>query len=77
MKELASMDPSGEAFRFGEDKDARPRLPRVKQISLTNMGDVMNPIAGFFEGSYDWMYELLQYQADIDAEFDADIGGES
>jgi hypothetical protein len=77
IKELASMDPSGEAFRFGEDKDGRPTIPRVTQISLTNMRDVMNRIAGFLEGSYDWMYELLQYQADIDAEFDADIGGES
>ena len=72
IKELASMDPSGEAFRFGENKVGKPTLPRVTQISLTNMRDVMNRIAGFLEGSYDWMYELLQHQADMDA----DIGGE-
>jgi len=32
------------------------------------MPEVMNRIAGFLEGSYDWMYELLQHQADIDSE---------
>ena len=72
IKELAFMDPSGKAFRFGEDKVGRPTLSRVTQISLTNMRDVMNRIAGFLEGSYDWLHELLQHLADIDAE----IGGE-
>jgi hypothetical protein len=73
INELAQMDRSGEAFRFGEDRDGRPTLPKATQISLTNMRDVMNRIAGFLEGSYDWMYELLQCQGDMDA----DIGGES
>lgn len=72
IEELVSMDPSGEAFRFGEDKVGMPTLPKMPQISLANMRDVMNRIAGFLEGSYDWIYELLQHQADIDA----DIGGE-
>jgi hypothetical protein len=63
INELASMDPSGQAFRFAEDKFGKRALPRVAQISLTNMRDVMNRMAGFLEGNYDWMYELLQHEA--------------
>jgi hypothetical protein len=73
IKELASMDPSGEGFRFGEDKLGRPTLPTVIQVSLTNMREVMNRMAGFLEGSYDWMYELKQSEPDTDF----DIGGEA
>ena len=66
--ELASLDPSGEAFRYSEDKGGNPSLNKATQFSLANMRDVMNRLSGFLGGSYDYMHELLQYQADIDSE---------
>ena len=68
LKELHKLDPSGVAFRFGEAKDGNSTLPHVLQLNLANMRDVMDRLAGFLEGSYDWMYELVQYQADVDSE---------
>ncbi len=68
IREFASLDPSGEAFRYGEDKSGNPSFNERTQFSLTNMRDVMNRLSGFFEGSYDYMHELLQYQADVDSE---------
>jgi hypothetical protein len=73
IQELALLDPSGEGFRFGEDKFGSPTLPTATQVSLKNMREVMNRIAGFLEGSYDWMSELEQHEPDIDV----DIGGEA
>lgn len=67
IKELISKDPSGEAFRYGEDKRGKPYLPEAVQFNLTNMRGVINGMAGLLEGSYDGMSELLQCQADIDS----------
>jgi hypothetical protein len=66
--EFASIDPSGEASRYGEDTKGNPTFKNATQLSLTNMRDVMNRLSGFLEGSYDYMHELLQYQADVDAD---------
>lgn len=66
--EFDAMDPSGEVFRFAEYKDGSPSFKGRIQFSLTNMRDVMNRLSGFLEGSYDYMSELLQYQADIDSQ---------
>ena len=68
IKEFASLDPSGEAFRYGEDKKGNPSFDKQRQFSLTHMRDVMGRLAGFFEGSYDYMSELMQYQADVESE---------
>jgi hypothetical protein len=69
LQELHSLDPTGEAFRFGEQKDGNPTLPEIGiQMNLRNVRDVMGRIAGFLEGSFDWMHELLQHQADMDSE---------
>lgn len=67
--ELASLDPSGEVFRYGEDQGGKPTLPNGVQLNLVNMRDVISSIGGLLEGSYDGMSELLQYQADIDSEY--------
>ena len=68
LQELHAIDPHGESFRFGEYKDGNSTLVDGTQVNLTNLRDVMNRIAGFLEGNYDWMYELLQYQADMDSD---------
>ena len=65
---IFEMDAIGEGCRYGRDKKGLPTLPEKLQISLSNVFQVMRRIAGFLEGSYDWMDELLQYQADMDAE---------
>jgi len=66
--EFAAIDPSGEAFRFGEHHDGNPSLKGRIQFSLANMRDVMNRLSGFLEGSYDYMDELLQFRAGTDSE---------
>jgi hypothetical protein len=66
--ELAALDPTSQAFRYGEDKGGKPSFKKRTQFSLTNMQDVMRRLSGFLEGSYDWMDELLQFQADVDSE---------
>lgn len=66
--EFASLDPSGEAFRYGEDKSGSPSFGTTTQFNLRNMRDVMRRLSGFLTGSYDYMHELLQYQADLDSE---------
>ena len=68
LLEIHVLDPSSESFRFGEKKDGNPTLPNGTQINLANLRDVMNRLDGFLSGSYDWVYELLQYQADIDSD---------
>jgi hypothetical protein len=68
LLEIHALDPSGESFRFGEKKDGNPTVPRGTQISLASLRDVMNRLDGFLSGSYDWMYVLLQHQADIDSD---------
>jgi hypothetical protein len=66
--EFAAIDPSGEASRYGEDKSSKPTFTNPVQISLTNMRDVMGRLSGFIEGNYDYMYELLQFKADMNSE---------
>lgn len=68
IKEFASLDPSGEAFRYSEDKKGNPNFEKRTQFSLTNMRDVMNRLSGFLQGSYNYMHELLQFQADVDSQ---------
>jgi hypothetical protein len=65
--EMDAID-GGEASRYGENKDGQPTLPEELHISLTNLRDVMNRVSGFLEGSYDWLHELFQHQADIESE---------
>ena len=68
IKELAKLDPRGEAFRFGLTTTGKPTLRPRTQISLTNLRDVMNRLDGWLAGSYDAMDELLQFEADVDYE---------
>jgi hypothetical protein len=68
MKELAQNDPSGQVFRYGEDSQGQPTLAKPIQFNLGNMRRVMNRLSGFLEGSYDYLHELVQIQADIDSE---------
>lgn len=65
--EMDAIDGAG-ASRYGEDKDGQPTLPEELNISLANLRDVMNRVSGFLEGSYDWLHELLQHQADMESE---------
>jgi hypothetical protein len=60
--EFASIDPSGEAFRYSEDKKGNPVFKERMQFNLAQMRDVMKRLSGFFDGSYDYMDELLQYK---------------
>lgn len=62
IAELTEMDPSGEAFRFGENRQGTPIHFKTKQFNLSNMRNVMSRIASFLEGSYDMMDELLYHQ---------------
>jgi hypothetical protein len=68
LSELHDLDPRGQAGRYGEYSDGTPTFPERVQLSLTNLRDVMNKIGSFLEGSYDWLDELSQYQADVDSE---------
>ena len=68
IQELASLDPSGEGFRYGEDRGGKTTLPKPAQLNLVNMRDVMNRMAGLLEGSYDGMSDLMQYQSDMDSD---------
>ena len=68
IREMATLDPSGEAFRYAEDKKGRPTLRQPVQLDLANMRDVMDRMSGFLGGSYDALDELVQLQADIDAD---------
>jgi len=60
IKEFAALDPSGEAFRYGEDRQGRQFLPDDKKLNLRNMREVMSRMEGFLTGSYDAMDHLLQ-----------------
>jgi len=73
IQELALLDPSGAGFRFGEDKLGSLTLPPATQVSLKNMREVVNRMAGLLEGRYDRMSELEQHEQDLDV----DIGGEA
>jgi hypothetical protein len=66
--EMDAIDDGNGTSRYGEDKDGKPTLPNELCISLTNLRDVVDRISGFLEGSYDWMHDLLQYQADMESE---------
>ncbi len=68
LQEFHKLDPRGISLRYGEDRNGSPTLPTGTQLNLANLRDVMNRIAAFLDGSYDWMYELLRYQADIDGD---------
>ncbi len=68
ITELHNVDPGGAASRYGEHKDGSPTFPKRVQLSLTNVRDIMQKLAAFLEGSYDWLDELLQCQADADSE---------
>jgi hypothetical protein len=61
IMEMAQLDPSGEAWRFPEDKKERAIQHRISCLSLRNVRKVMDNMAGYLEGSYDGMDELLQY----------------
>lgn len=65
---VLEMNEVGESGRYGEHKGGLPILKDQRPISLSNLRSVMNRIAGFLEGSYDWMHEMLQNQADMDSE---------
>jgi len=67
--EFASLDPSGEAFRYAEDKKGASTFPKITQFNLGNMREVMNRLSGFLTGSFDYMDELLQHQADMYSEY--------
>jgi hypothetical protein len=66
--EMDTIDGGGDASRYGEDRTGQPTFPKELLINLTNLRDVMNRVSGFLEGSYDWMHELLQHQADMESE---------
>jgi len=61
ISEFAALDPSGESFRYDEDRQGNPNFTKDFQLNLGNMRDVMNRLSGFLTGSYDYMSELLQY----------------
>ncbi|MGD0905999.1 MAG: hypothetical protein ABSA96_00345 [Candidatus Acidiferrales bacterium] len=65
--EMDELDSSG-ASRYGEDLNGKPTLPNELLLNLTNLRDVMGRISGFLEGSYDWMHELWQHEADMDSD---------
>lgn len=66
--EFAELDPTSQGFRYGEDNAGKPTVQERVQFNLANMRDVMNRLSAFLEGSYDWMDELLQFQADADSD---------
>jgi hypothetical protein len=67
--ELASIDASGEASRYPtKKKGGDPTWPKTEQLNLDNMRQVMKRIATFLDGSSEAMADLLQSQADIDAD---------
>lgn len=71
MKELAQVDPKGEAFRYPEDQHQQPISHAVPCLGLRNIRDVMERIGGYLEGSYDGLRELLQAQSDLDSEHES------
>lgn len=78
--ELNLLDPDGQTFRYFERrrKDGSgqriplPTLPDDSQcayhLDLENIRRVIGRVAGYLEGSYDEMDELLKFQADVDSE---------
>ena len=66
--ELHTMDPTGESFRFGEDKRGNPTFSSGPQLNLSNLRDVMKRIGGFLVANYDWMHMLLQEQSDMNSD---------
>ena len=68
IDEFAAIDLSGESARYGEDRTGNPTFDKPVQMNLPNLRDVVGRIAAFFEGSYDWMHELLQYQRDVESD---------
>jgi hypothetical protein len=68
IREAASLDPSGEHARYPKTKSGQDSLPVATQLDMRNVRDVMRRMEGFLSGSYDALYELLQYQADMDSE---------
>ncbi|MGH9789798.1 MAG: hypothetical protein ACRD5W_01190 [Candidatus Acidiferrales bacterium] len=67
IKELAGLDPVGEAFRYAADKKRAPSLTHNVQLNLRNIRDVMARMNGYLTGSYDALDELVQAQADMDS----------
>jgi hypothetical protein len=75
INEVASIDPSGEALRYGRKKQKQgggTTWSNPVQINLANTRDVMNGLSAFLDGSYEAMSELLQCQSDMDADLDSE-----
>ena len=71
IKELSSMDPGGEAFRYPERKDGQATIQGVSCFSLRNVRKTIDDIDGFLGGSYDALFELYQLEADAESELDS------
>ncbi len=67
IRELAALDPSGEASRYPEKKDGASTIPQDVPVSLHNIREVMSRIGGFLTGSYDAMDALLLAQPDSES----------
>lgn len=55
IRELASIDPSGQALRYArrlQRQGGGPTLPSVVQVNLAHFRDMMNGLSVFLDGSY-------------------------
>ena len=74
--EFCGHDPKGQAFRYPEDTKGNVTLKGLKWVSLGNMRDVMDKIAGLLEGVDAMVGEYAECKAEYHAEWAAEYEDE-
>jgi hypothetical protein len=74
IRELHSLDPSGDAFRYHIHTDLSPTLPQLGNVSINTIADVMARVSNYLEAAIDEISILLEHKADMDAELANAVG---
>jgi hypothetical protein len=68
IRELHSLDPAGDSFRYHIHRDLSPTLPQLGNISFDTITDVMVRLSNYLEAAMDQISVLLGHTADMRAE---------
>ncbi|GAC1702107.1 MAG: hypothetical protein NVS9B4_06700 [Candidatus Acidiferrum sp.] len=60
IEKFVTLDPSGEAFRYGADRHGNAHFEVPPLINLTALRDLMDRVSWSLDLSYDYMLESLQ-----------------
>ena len=74
MRQLADMDPDGQAFRYASRRDGNETLLNVDRINLVTFNEAMLGVANYLDAVDTGVGEYLSIKREMDAYYAAEFG---